>query len=43
MLEVVDQSQQTGPADQSEHIALIERRGFIETGTTVLILLNLFY
>jgi len=32
-LEVVHQSQHTGPADQSEHIALFRRSGFIETGT----------
>jgi len=31
--EAFDQSQHTGPADQSEHIALFRTRGFIETGT----------
>jgi len=30
---LVDQLQPTAPADQSEHIALSRRRGFIETGS----------
>jgi len=33
MCEAVDQSQHTDPTDQSEHIALFRRRGFIETET----------
>jgi len=32
-LKMVDQSQHSSPADQSEHTALFRRRGFIETGT----------
>jgi len=32
-LEVLDQSQHTDPADQSEHRVLYWRRGFIETGS----------
>jgi len=33
LVELLDQSQHTAPADQSEHIVLYRRRGFIETGT----------
>jgi len=33
MLQVVDHSEHTGPANQSEYIVLFGRRAFIETGT----------
>jgi len=32
-LEAFDQSQHTGPANQSEHIVLFKQLGFIEKGT----------
>jgi len=33
MFKSVDQSQHTGPADQSKHIAILGRMGFMETRT----------